>query len=64
MLSTCGLKKNPRVMQGLINEMNLFYRATDSSEATQASDDSQDAARLFTASPPDQPSTPRSRTNR
>ncbi|KAK4298998.1 hypothetical protein Pmani_028705 [Petrolisthes manimaculis] len=38
-------------------------RATDSSEATQASDDSQDAARLFTASPPDQPSTPRSRTN-
>ncbi|XP_042214060.1 autophagy-related protein 13 homolog isoform X2 [Homarus americanus] len=38
-------------------------RGNDSSEATQASDDSQDAARLFTASPLDQPSTPRSRTS-
>ncbi|XP_045599066.2 autophagy-related protein 13 isoform X3 [Procambarus clarkii] len=38
-------------------------RGNESSEATQASDDSQDAARLFTASPLDQPSTPRSRTS-
>ncbi|XP_063611192.1 autophagy-related protein 13-like [Penaeus indicus] len=38
-------------------------RGTDSSEAAQTSDESQDAARLFTASPLDQPSTPRSRTS-
>nr|QPZ44556.1 autophagy-related protein 13 [Macrobrachium nipponense] len=38
-------------------------RGNDSSEATQTSDDSQDANRFFTASPLDQPSTPRSRTS-
>lgn len=38
-------------------------RGTDSSEATQTSDESQDAGRLFTTSPPDHPSTPRSRTS-
>ena len=42
----------------------MLLRGTDSSEATQTSDESQDAGRLFTTSPPDHPSTPRSRTSR